>query len=111
MITIQFSQCMILNCDAASEEAMKWPVIPRLKLYETALTYDDETYTTYDELFILLAQKLHREGKIKCKLISVCHCENTQLPDRERIINLDEDGDMLEDPHHGFFPQRLPLLQ
>lgn len=116
MITIRFTQCARdFELDDFSKEMTLWPVIPRVELYKKVLLDHaplrrDTEFSTLDELFILVAQKLHRDGRIKVKFVSVCGCFPVVF-DNEREIALDEEGDMLEDPHHGFFGQRLPLLR
>jgi hypothetical protein len=116
VITITFTQCAEkVTPDPFSAEMMMWAVIPRIRMYEeTLLSVEFEgggQFTTLDELFLLVAQKLKREGKLKeVRFESLCTCKGeTEFA----FFDLDKEGDfpMGEYIHHGFFPQRLSLLR
>lgn len=106
--TIQFTQCDVnFEQDDVSVRAAKMPVYQRIQFYTaTLLQCPDDTFATFDENFILLAQFLKRKGFLReLTLVSVCN------EHAERIIETDADGDMLGEPHHGFFTQRLEWLR
>jgi hypothetical protein len=107
MPTIRFTQCSNdFALDTISEEASRLPVLPRMDYYIQVLQRFPE-FSTIDENMILVAQWMKRQGIIKdLTLISVC-CHAGE----ERVIETDADGDMLNDPHHGFFSQRLTYLR
>ena len=70
-----------------------------------------ENIYTYDEHLILMAQKYVRDHLIDCKdieLVSWCACDGKY---KSLVIKLDEEGDLLDDMHHGFFSQRLEFLR
>lgn len=114
MATIRFSQCHEgFSQDEQSRKAAELPMIPRMKRYEELLnTYPDGTFSTMDENFLLVAQWMKRSGRLKTlTFVSVCHCRRFVSEFAEHKIETDESGDMLDDPHHGFFPQRLDYLR
>lgn len=112
MIKIRFSQCGFLKQDAFSQDCSQMPVYVRSTEYAChLLEVSDQELTTYDELLILIAQYLVRKKVLKKEditLVSICHCSGEK---KELTINLDDEGDMLGDPHHGFFTYRLQYLR
>lgn len=117
MITIHFTQCdSRLPMDEFHRRAMTLPVIPRIEYYFKLLrvaAYDHEeesNFSTTDELLLLVAQKLVRDDELDIQFKSYCGCPNSHHFSTT-TIKLSNDGDMIQDPHHGFFPQRLPLLR
>lgn len=99
--------------DHFCREAMLLPVIPRIEVYKKRLqstTGDFEglaEFFTIDEIFLLVAQKFCREKLYDLDLMSICDCKGLG----QRLIRVDDEGDMIDDPHHGFFSQRLDLLR
>lgn len=88
------------------------PIIPRCEYYEYLLLASKETgnfISTLDEHVLLIAQYLKRTKKIKdLEFRCICDCSGV----REcKIINLDEDGDIIDEIPHGFFSQRLQYLR
>lgn len=101
---------------------MQQPIISRCQRYEELLraVHDHrapadlpaELYTL-DEHLLLIAQWMKRTKKLlMVKFVSHCRCDlRADDPDKIVEIDLDESGDMIEDHHHGFFPQRLQYLR
>jgi hypothetical protein len=112
MLTITFSQCTKLELDEQSKQALLMPIIPRLRFYEgILLTYKNGEFTTLDEHFLLVAQSLRRRGALnELRFVSVCNC-NDYTKQKKLYITVDQEGDMIDDCHHGFFSQRLKLLR
>ena len=113
-VTIRFTQCdSTFKQDEYNVRACTIPFIHRITSHKFTLRYkshpgfaERKVYSTLDEHFVLTAQMMHRRQLLDVELISVCNCDGH----KETLITLDSAGDMLEDPHHGFFGQRLPLL-
>lgn len=113
MIIISFTQCDVrFSQDAFCESMSCLAIEPRLKCYENVLVKPDEiTYSwhTLDEHFLLVAQWMKRRGIIKAlTFVSHCHCDGRH---DIRVIPTDEQGDMVGEPHHGFFAHRLKYLR
>jgi len=122
MITISFTQCCLdFKQDDRSILAAGMPIIKRVRLYEEMLqAAPTATFSTLDEHMLLVAQWLRRQGKIKnLQFVSVCDCPRVQkrtgkLPEPRRrgiVIQTDASGDMLSEPQHGYFQQRLYYLR
>lgn len=116
MATIKFTQCHPdFDMDHMSRMGNEMPVQIRGMYYEFLLRDNpDGVFSTIDEHFLLVAQYLKRKGELKnLTLISVCGCGDNFLGDKtdERVIEIDSEGDMSGDCHHGFFPQRLKYLR
>lgn len=116
MITLHFSECCkVPNLPEMPEKieiCQPRDAHQRGDYYERMLTRaagSEMEFVTYDELCVLVAQHLHRKGIINIQLCSWCAC--IAEPGVPRIITLDTWGDMNEDPHHGFFNQRMKYLR
>lgn len=118
MITVYFTQCdPLFRADAYYHRNIVQPINERLKEYERFFNYCTDSFGlkeinfatyTLDELFLLIAQSYKRKGIIKnIEFVSCCRCNVYE----EKVIPLDDQGDMLVDPHHGFFSQRLKYLR
>jgi hypothetical protein len=108
-VIIRFTQCCNdFRQDNISEQAIRLPILPRMDFYRQMLArFPHNDFATMDENMILVAQWMKRQGILKeLTLISVCCDEGA-----ERVIETDAEGDMLNDPHHGFFTQRLEYLR
>lgn len=110
-LTIHFSQCGLPHRFFHEHKYVSkdLPVEFLCRNYEACLldgTFKDEI-ATYDEHLLLIAQYLKRRGKLDVKFVSHCNCGGKT---DERVIELDEQGDFTDDPHHGFFGQRLKYL-
>lgn len=123
MITIHFSQCSQFSTYVDSDYTMEYihPLIPldsigrlpmhiKMKYWLMLLTNlkDNSVYYTYDEHVLLIAQKLHREKKKQFAFVDTCECSGGF---RIRTINLDDEGDIIDDTFHPFFTERLSLLR
>lgn len=88
------------------------PIIPRIEYYKSVLcdsNSNNKALFTVDEHLLLIAGWMKRNKKIvKLKFNSLCMCEGHL---KERVIDVDEDGDLTDNPHHGFFNQRLDFLR
>ena len=82
----------------------------RVEWYEKELLNGErQIWYTLDENLILIAQYLKRKGQLKyLSFISSCNCGPRY---EARRISIDDEGDMVDDPHHGFFNQRLRYLR
>jgi hypothetical protein len=112
MAIIRFTQCNFnFVQDMHSKIATEMPILPRMKYYRQLLsTTPDNTFSTLDENFLLVAQWMKRKKLLlNLTFYSVCSCR--QFSNGEWSIETDDDGDMLGDPHHGFFRQRLDYLR
>jgi hypothetical protein len=111
MVTIHTSQCGVVP--AAGGELHLTAPLPanhRGSAYERMLAGlpKGAEVVTYDELLILVAQHLHRRKIIRARVIHWCGCS----PPRTNFqLDLDYDGDFVDDMPHGFFSQRLPYLR
>ena len=112
MLVCYFSECSKLH-DQYLSALTYLPVIPRLKFYREffrAGSLEKSVIHTNDELLVLMCQWARRTKLVKeLELISVCECR-TGNPEY-RIIQIDADGDMVDNPHHSFFNQRLEFLR
>lgn len=110
MLTLHYSECCLIGDDILE-------IIPPVLAMQRGPHYEQvlrsaspqAVYKTYDELCLLVAQYLRRKEKLPVQLVAWCNCRGQQL--RQRAIPLDDDGDMVENPFHGFFSQRLPYLR
>ncbi len=90
------------------------PIIPRLEFYKKILSHTvpdhlaKKTYYTLDENFIIVAMWMKRQKKIKSlTLVSACSCCDG---DKTCLFEVDENGEVDGEFHHGFFSQRLAYL-
>lgn len=121
MITLHFSECCAVPA-AGGKVYIERPerALYCGKHYERILNNANaglkcssncvEMYT-YDELCVLVAQYLKRTKGIDIQLVSWCQCWEPDEPPASISITLDADGSMNDDPHHGFFRQRMKYLR
>lgn len=108
MAKITFTQCARdFDMDIHSHKLYLLPVIDRIREYKLLLVQKPEgNFFTIDELFLLVAQQMKRAGVLSVlQFVSICR-DSPPI-----FIETDDEGDMLGDPHHGFFTQRLELLR
>lgn len=111
MITLHFSECGQIPGAVGSEIRQPIYTMDRGPYYEERLrrAIDGDEFITYDELCVLVAQYLRRKEKLPIRLVSWCGCDRKYPV--SRVIELDDDGDMIDDAHHRFFNQRMKYLR
>ncbi len=116
MITLHFSECCEIPAFPIKIEiAQQRFARQRGDYYEKILVLANGSsmdFVTYDELCVIVAQFLKRTQGVDIGLVSWCACRAAHNfgPD-PRVIRLDEGGDMVDDPHHNYFNQRMKYLR
>jgi len=94
--------------DEFHRQAMTLPVIPRIEFYFKSLRdaacgpEEEPNLSTTDELLLLVAQKLVRDGEFEVQFKSHCNCYGRRSSVLK--IELDDDGDMIQD-HNQLAPR------
>jgi len=119
VITIHFCQCGLIPSDMLTGEEYHIAsiVVPNARgpgYEERLLAFHkggtDVDLVTSDELLLLVAQWLHKQGRIQARFVSWCVCK-APGPIHGVLISLDADGSCMEDIPHGFFAQRMKYLR